>query len=76
MTEKSTDYKVMVALDRKALANDIAKLAHILAQQRISVIVFASSMKEAEEKAREHLLLRPGISATYIKSLNPRRLPT
>lgn len=74
MVEASSDYRVTVTLDRGLLVLDIERLVKILARQRMAIIVSASSMKEAEERAREHLL-RTGISTTYIKALTPRRLP-
>jgi len=76
MAERPTDWKVQVTLDRKALAEDIIRLTRILARQRVAVIVSASSREEAEEKAKDHLLLQAGISKFYTKALNPRRLPT
>ena len=76
MTEKPTDWRVKVTLDREALAEDIDKLVRILARQRVAVIVSASSREEALEKGREHLQRHNGISGIYIKDLQPRRLPT
>ena len=76
MTEKPTDWKVKVTLDREALVEDIDKLVHILARQRVAVIVSASSEEEALERGKEHLQRHSGISGIYIKDLQPRRLPT
>jgi len=76
MAEELTDWKVQVVLDRKALVEDITKLAQILARQRVAVIVSASSRELAEEKARVYLPLHAGISWCYVKSLSSRRLPT
>jgi len=74
-TEK-TDWKVTVILDRQALVEDIAKLAKILAQQRVSVLVSASSGEDAEVAARKHIQQYMAIPEAYLKTLHPRRLPT
>jgi hypothetical protein len=76
MAEAPSDWKVQVVLDKKAIVEDITKLAQILARQRLAVIVSASSREEAEEKAKNHLLLHAGISEAYLKAYNSRRLPT
>jgi len=74
-TEK-TDYKVTVILDRQALVEDIAKLAKILARQRVFVLVSASSGEDAEVVARKHIQQYMAIPEVYLKTLRPRRLPT
>jgi len=47
MAEEPTDWRIQVILDRKALVEDIDKLLHILARQRVIVIISASSREEA-----------------------------
>ena len=74
-TEK-TDWKVQVILDRDTLVADIAKLAKILARQRVAVMVSASNREDAEERAKQYLRLYIGIPEVYLKTLHPRRLPT
>jgi len=74
-TEK-TDWKVQAILDRDALVEDIAKLAKILARQRVAVIVSASSREDAEMAARKHIQQYMAIPGVYLKTLHPRRLPT
>lgn len=76
MAEAPTDWKVQVILDRKAIVEDITRLAQILARQRVAVIVSASNSEEAIDKARAHLELHAEISESYMKAFNPRRLPT
>ena len=74
-TEK-TDWKVQVILDRDTLVADIAKLAKILARQRVAVIVSASDREDAMERAKQYLRMYIGIPEAYLKTLHPRRLPT
>ena len=74
MAEEPTDWKVQVTLDRVALAKDITTLVRILEQQRVTVIVSASSREEAEEKAKAHLQRSLKAPACYVKALTPRRM--
>lgn len=74
--EESTDWKVDITLDRGALVRDIDTLVHILARQRVFCTVHASNSKEAEEKAKEHLMRNIKVPWCYVKALNARRLPT
>lgn len=76
MAEESTDWKIQVVLDRKALVEDIAKMTKILARQRVIITVSASSREEALKKAEEHLQRYSGIPTVYVKTLHPRKLPT
>jgi hypothetical protein len=71
-----TDWKVRATLDRDLLVEDIAKLAGILARQRVGCVVSAVDEEDAVEKAKTHLLRYSGIPEAYMKTLNPRRLPT
>ncbi len=43
MAEAPGDWKVAITLDRKLLIRDIDAMVHILARQRMSVLVSASS---------------------------------
>jgi len=74
MTEKPTDWRIQVVLDRRALVEDIAKLTKILARQRTYCIVSAVNEAEALKKAEEHLKLHSGIPTVYVKAMHPRRL--
>ena len=74
MTEKPTDWKVAVDLDRRALVEDIDKLVRILARQRVAVTVSAVSEAEALKKAEEHLRLYSGIPKVYVKAMHPRKV--
>ncbi len=76
MAEAPGDWKVMITLDRKLLVRDIDAMVHILARQRMSVIVSASSGEEAEEKAGAVLQRGWRTRSCYVKALTPRRLPT
>ena len=76
MAEAPSDWKIEITLNRKALTEDIIRLTRILARQRIPIIVSASSLGEAEEKAREHLIRHGGLPLCYVKAMTPRRLPT
>jgi hypothetical protein len=76
MTEKPTDWRIQVVLDRKALVEDIDKLTKILARQRTYCTVSAVNEAEALKKAEEHLKLYSGIPTVYVKAMHPRRLPT
>ena len=76
MAEESTDWKIQVVLDRKAIVEDITKLAQILARQRVIITVSASSREEALKKAEEHLHRYSSIPTVYVKALHPRKLPT
>ena len=76
MAEAPSDWKVQVVLDRKAIVEDITKLAQILARQRVTVIVSASDSEDAIDRAKTHLILQTGILESYMKAFNPRRLPT
>lgn len=71
-----TDWKVRATLDRDLLVEDIAKLAGILARQRVGCVVSAVDEEDAVEKAKAHLLRYRGIPEAYIEELHPRRLPT
>jgi len=76
MAEEPTDWKVQVVLDRRALVEDITKLAQILARERIYYTVAASSRDEAIEKAKVYLQRHVGVPERYVRSLDPRKLPT
>ena len=76
MAEEPTDWKVQVVLDRRAIVEDITKLAQILARERIYYTVAASSREEAIEKAKVCLQRHVGVPACYVRSFHPRRLPT
>ena len=76
MAEEPTDWKVQVVLDRRAIVEDITKLAQILARERIYYTVAASSRDEAIEKAKVCLQRHVGVSERYVRSLHPRKLPT
>ncbi len=76
MAEEPTDWMVQVTLDRRALAKDIDTLVHILARQRVAVLVSASSREEAEEKAKAQLQRSLKTPLCYVKALTPRKLPT
>ena len=76
MAEGPTDWKVQVTLDRKALVEDITKLVQILARERIYYTVAASSRSEAMEKAKACVQRIGGVPACYVRSLDPRKLPT
>lgn len=76
MTEKPTDWKVEAKLDKKALVEDITKLAQILARQRAIVIVSAMNEADALKKAEERLQRYIGIPTVYVKAMHPRKLPT
>jgi ribosomal protein L5 len=76
MTEKPTDWRIQVVLDRKALVEDLGKLTKILARQRTYCVVSAVNEAEALKKAEEHLQRISGISPVYVKAMHPRRLPT
>ncbi len=76
MAEAPGDWKIWVIIDRKLLTKDINTLVHILARQRMAILVSASSEAEAIVKARELLQRSLKTPACYVKALNPRRLPT
>ena len=76
MAEEPTDWKVQVTLDRKALVEDITKLAQILARQRVAVTVSAVNEADALKKAEEHLQRISGIPTVYVKAMHPIKLPT
>lgn len=76
MMSEKTDWKVRAVLDRAALVEEIARLARILARQRVAVIVSAESEEEAVFEARVHLQRHAGISAAFLADLRARRLPT
>ena len=76
MAEEPTDWEVQVVLDRRAIVEDITKLAQILARERIYYTVAASSREEAMEKTRMFLMRFVGVPERYVRSLDPRRLPT
>jgi len=76
MTEKPTDWRIQVVLDRKALVEDIDKLTKILARQRTYCTVSAVNEAEALKKAEEHLQRYSSIPTVYVKAMHPRKLPT
>jgi hypothetical protein len=76
VAEELTDWKVQVVLDRRAIVEDITKLAQILARERIYYTVAASSRGEAIDKAKVYLQRHVGVPERYVRSLHPRRLPT
>ena len=55
MAEAPGDWKVTITLDRKAIVEEITELVHMLARQRVAVIVSASSQDEALEMAKARL---------------------
>jgi hypothetical protein len=76
MTEKPTNWRIQVVLDRRALVEDIAKLTKILARQRTYCVVSAVNEAEALKKVEERLQRINGIPTVYVKAMHPRRLPT
>jgi hypothetical protein len=76
VAEEPTDWEVQVVLDRRAIVEDITKLAQILARERIYYTVSASSREEAIEKAKVHLQRFVGVPERYVRSLDPQKLPT
>ena len=76
MAEALSDWKVHITLDRKAIAKDIAKLADLLAREKIYYTVAASSRDGAMEKATGFFLLHTEVPERYVGSLDPRKLPT
>jgi hypothetical protein len=76
MAEALSDWKVQVTLDRKAIRKDIAKLEQILARERIYYTVAARSRDEAMGKTKACVRRYLEVPTRYVRSLNPRRLPT
>jgi hypothetical protein len=76
VAEALSDWKVQVILDRKAIVHDITMLAQVLARERIFYLVAASSREEAMKKGKRSFVFVTGAPERYVRSLNPRKLPT
>jgi len=76
MAEALSDWKVQVTLNKTAIVLEITKLAELLARERIYYTVAASSRDNAMEKTLDILQRIGEVHPRYVRSLDPRKLPT
>jgi hypothetical protein len=76
MAEAPTDWKVQVTVRKGAIVEYLTTLAELLVRERIYYTVAASSREEAISEARRLFLLHNNVPERYVRSYDPRRLPT